>query len=428
MEKKKSGKIKIAAKNNDKAKNKSEKGGKMKKRMHFEILNKSNEANSRARTGLITINRFGKISEIKTPAIAIVGTRGAVKSISIRDLKEAETQIVLSNTYHLMEKAEIINAHGGLHEFMGWDGMIITDSGGFQVFSLGVAKEHQVSKIGFFPGGENIKRDERCKSKNLKITEEGVYFRSEKNGAKLFLSPEESMRIQELLNADMIFAFDECTSPLASKQYTKLAMERTNRWAVRCLDAKKSDQALFGIIQGGAYEDLRYESAEFISSLPFDGIGIGGSLGDTKEDMYKILDWLKDKMPQDAPKHLLGIGDLEGIIEAVKRGVDLFDCVAPTREARNGRMYTKNGFLNIDNAKYKNDLSPVEERCGCYVCLNHTRSYLNHLFKEKLMNAGNLASIHNIYFMNNFFKELRENIDNNNFETWSNSYLKNFKK
>lgn len=393
------------------------------KRFHFKILKKAK--NSGVRLGEIIITRNGKKYKIKTPAIAIVGTKAAVKGVRPEELKKAKTQLVLANTYHLMEKADVIKESGGLHNFMNWQGPIITDSGGFQVFSLGIAKEHKISKIGFFPGKKQKERDSKCVAKDLKITEDGVYFKKE-NGEKVFLSPEISMKIQEKLGSDIIFAFDECTSPLADYEYTKKSMERTHRWAARCVKAKKSDQALFGIIQGGAYEDLRNESAEFISSLPFNGIGIGGSLGDTKNDMYKILDWLKEKTPPEPPKHLLGIGDLEGIIHAVKRGIDMFDCVAPTREARNGRIYTKTGFLNIRNAKFKKDLKPLQKGCACGACENYSRAYLHHLFKENIMNGKTLASIHNIYFMNSFFEELRENIDN--FEKWGKNYLKRLKK
>lgn len=388
-----------------------------KKRFQFKILKKAE--NSGARLGEITITRNGKKYKIKTPTIAIVGTKAAVKSVSPEELKKAKTQLVLANTYHLMEKSDVIKKSGGLHNFMNWQEPIITDSGGFQVFSLGIAKEHKISKIGFFPGEKE--RDSKCLAKGLKITEEGVHFKKE-NGEKTFLSPEVSMKIQEKLNSDMIFAFDECTSPLADYEYTKKSMERTHRWAARCVESKKSNQALFGIIQGGDYEDLRNESAKFISSLPFDGIGIGGSLGDTKNDMYKILNWLKEKTPPELPKHLLGIGDLEGIIEAVKKGVDMFDCVAPTREARNGRIYTKNGYSNIKNAKFKNDLRPLENGCACETCEKYSRAYLHHLFKEDIMNAKTLASRHNIYFMNSFFEELRENIGN--LEKWSMNFLK----
>lgn len=402
------------------------------KRFEFKILKETK--NSGARLGEITVNRNEKTYKVKTPAFAVVGTKASVKGVSPEELKLAKTQIVLANTYHLMLSGQekIIKKEGGLANFMNWDGLTITDSGGFQVFSLGFGQDDKIGKIGFFNEenhGAQERKGVKAKPKNLKITENGVLFRSHKDGREILLNPEKSIKIQEELGADIIFAFDECTSPFAGYEYTKFAMERTHRWAMRCLKARsqKSGQALFGIVQGGDYEDLRKESAEFIGSLPFHGFGIGGSLGNSKESTYKILDWVIPHLPKNLPRHILGIGDFKGVIESIKRGADLFDCVSPAREARNGRLYTRSGFLQIRNEKFKNDKSPIEKNCACYACKNNfSRRYIRHLLRENEMFGMRLTTLHNIYFMNNFFEEIRENI--NNLDKWSKNFFKKFKK
>lgn len=399
------------------------------KRFQFKILKEAK--NSGARFGKITILRNGKTYKVKTPAFAVVGTKAAVKGVSPEELKISKTQIVLANTYHLMLSPgeNAFKKFGGLNNFMNFNGPTMTDSGGFQVFSLGFGLDHNIGKIGFFPNKNEKTNYEKIKKQpeNLKITEQGVIFRSHKNGEKILLTPEKSIKIQGAINADMIFVFDECTSPFADYEYTKISMERTHRWAKRCLKAKKSDQALFGIIQGGDYKDLRQESADFIASQPFEGIGIGGSLGDSKKSAYEILNWLQDKMPKERPRHLLGISDFESVIQSVKRGVDLFDCVSPTREARNGRIYTHRGFLQIKNNVFKYDKNVLERGCGCITCKNnYSRGYIRHLLKEKEMLGMRLATLHNIYFINNFFEEIRENI--NDLDKWGKDFLKKFNK
>lgn len=402
------------------------------KRFQFKILKEIK--NSGTRLGEITVKRNGKIYKVKTPAIAIVGTKAAVKAVSPEELKQAKTQIVLANTYHLMlqEQEKTIKKSGGLNKFMNWDGLTITDSGGFQVFSLGFGLDDKIGKIGFFKEenrGARERKGAKAKPKNLKITEDGVLFKSHKDGREILLNPEKSVKIQECVGADIIFAFDECTSPFAGYDYTKFAMERTHRWALRCLHArsKKSGQALFGIVQGGDYEDLRKTSAKFIGSLPFDGIGLGGSLGDSKESVYKILEWVMPHLPKNLPRHILGIGDFHGVIESVKRGADLFDCVSPTREARNGRLYTRTGFLQIKNEKFKNDNTPIEKDCGCYACKNNfSRAYIRHLLREREMFGKRLTTLHNIYFINKFFEDIRENI--NDLDKWGKIFFKKFDK
>ncbi len=404
----------------------------LKRKVSFEIKDRVKE--NGARLGVIKVERNGKIYEVNTPALSVVGTKAAVKGVSADELTRAKTQIVLANTYHLMlEPGEkIIKKFGGLNSFMNWEGVSMTDSGGFQVFSLGFGKDHHIGKLGFFPGDASEIYEEKNflkqQPKDLKITEEGVVFRDYKSGDKIFLTPEKSIKIQEDIGADIIFAFDECTSPLAGYDYTKYAMERTHRWAARCIKTKlKNGQALFGIIQGGAYKDLRERSIDFIASLPFDGFGIGGSLGKSKKERSKIMNWFCGKLPENKPRHMLGIGDFEGVIEAVKLGVDTFDCVAPTREARNGRIYTRAGFLQIRNSEFKNDNKILEKGCGCFACENnYFRGYIRHLLKSNEMFGMRLATLHNIYFMNTFFEDLRKNIYNIN--KWGREFLKKFKR
>ena len=299
---------------------------------------------------------------------------------------------------------------------MNWPGPIITDSGGFQVFSLGFGLEHGVGKIaGIFP--ENFKKLKKpVKQKLAKIDQQGVEFSSHLDGSKHRLTPQKSIQIQEALGADIILAFDECTSPLATKQYTQRAIERTHRWAEICLQIKeRKDQFLFGIIQGGQWPDLRIKSAQFISQLPFDGLAIGGSLGKTKKDMFKILDWVIPEIPEQKPCHLLGIGQPEDLLKAIKKGVDLFDCVYPTRLARHGTFLTGSGELNILNSSFQRDKKPIMKNCACYTCRNFSRAYLHHLFKTKEMLGPCLATFHNLWFIYQFMKKIRKDIKDDKF-------------
>lgn len=377
----------------------------------FKIIKKSKK--SRARLGIIETPH----GVIHTPAFVSVATQASVKSLTPEDLKNLGAEVVLANTYHLYLRpgAEIIKKARGLHEFMNWQGPTMTDSGGFQVFSLGWGQVHKIGKIGFFPEIEEVREARPFKEAGLptpklvKINDNGVEFTSHLDGSKHFFTPEKSIEIQEKLGADIIFAFDECTSPLASYDYTKKSLKKTHQWAIRCLKAKKrKDQALFGIVQGGEYRDLREQSAKLISSLPFDGIGIGGSLGKTKKDMLKILKWLPPLLPEEKPRHLLGIGKTEDLENCVKLGMDLFDCVWPTRLARRGTLLLKKERLNIENSEYIRDFRPIEKDCLCYACQNFTRAYLSHLFRAKELLAYRLATIHNLYFT----LKLMENIRN----------------
>jgi queuine tRNA-ribosyltransferase len=383
----------------------------------FKILKKSKQ--SKARLGLIQTPH----GVIHTPAFYPVATRATVKCLSPEEIKEIGFEAVLSNTYHLYLRPghQVIEKMGGLHKFMNWSGPIATDSGGFQVFSLGYGLEHGVGKLsGFFPGNSN-KPDKPVRTKLFKVNQKGVEFVSHLDGSKHYLTPQKSIQIQEALGADIIFTFDECTSPLSGYNYTKESMERTHNWAEICLEEhskkrpsslklRRPEQALFGIIQGGQWKDLRLESTRFISQLPFEGLAIGGSLGKTKKDMYQILDWVIPEMPEQKPRHLLGIGHPDDLVKSVAKGVDLFDCVYPTRLARHGIFLTPKKELNILNACYQKDKRPIMKNCSCSVCQNFSRAYLHHLFRTKEILGLRLATFHNLRFMNQLMGKIRQGI------------------
>lgn len=385
-----------------------------------------------ARTGVLTTPH----GRIETPAFIPVGTKANVKTLDVNDLKKLKAPAVLANTYHLYLRPgeKLINKLGGLGKFMGWDGPTFTDSGGFQVFSLGFGLEHGVSKVSnIFPGEEINTREIKkvTKKKLFKIDEEGVNFVSHLDGSKHRFTPEKSIEIQQKIGADIIFAFDECTSPLHSKQYTAEAMERTHNWAKRSVQAwtNRKQQGLFGIIQGGAYEDLRRASTEYICSLDTPGIAIGGSLGKNKKDMYSILDWTVPILPEEKPRHLLGIGEVEDLISASLKGIDTFDCVSPTRNARNGSLYVspENGGkpdnkynINIRSKIYESDSKPIDPSCECFTCLSHSRAYIRHLFATNELLAMRLGTIHNLYFIFSLMEQVRKAIES--------SELKNFAK
>jgi queuine tRNA-ribosyltransferase/7-cyano-7-deazaguanine tRNA-ribosyltransferase len=346
------------------------------------------------------------------------------------DLKSLNTQLLFGNTYHLhlQPGEDIVKDFGGLGEFMNWNGPTITDSGGFQVFSLG---KKTVKMI------ENLEDDE-SEEPLVKITEDGVEFKSHIDGSKHLFTPEISIEIQKKLGADLILVFDECAPYPSSREYTKQAMERTHSWAIRSLEAfgKKSyhpwNQALYGIVQGGTYEDLRKESAEFIAKQSFDGIAIGGvSVGETKDEMRKVLEWVIPILPEEKPKHLLGIGEVDDIFSAVENGIDTFDCVIPTRFGRYGIVFTgkpegnlKNKFrIDIRRTVFAKDKGPFIKNCECYVCQNFTRGYIHHLFKANELLAYRLASYHNVYFLINLTKKIRDSIINENFSQMKEEWL-----
>lgn len=337
--------------------------------------------------------RLGKLKtphgEIETPVFMPVGTQATVKAIKPEELKEMGAQIILSNTYHLYLRPghQLIKEAGGLHKFMNWDRSILTDSGGFQVFSLGDLR---------------------------KITEEGVEFRSHIDGSKHFLSPEKAIEIQNALGSDIMMAFDECPPYPADWEYVKKSLERTTRWAARCKAAHKDieKQSIFGIVQGGMYQDLRYQSACQITELDFPGYALGGlSVGEPKEIMYEVLDYSVDYLPKNKPRYLMGVGSPDYLLEGVERGVDMFDCVFPTRIARNGTVMTSKGRIVIKNAAYEKDFSPLDEECDCYTCKNYTKAYLRHLFKTNEILSSMLLTQHNLHFLINLMKNVRKAIE-----------------
>ena len=323
-----------------------------------------------------------------TPAFMPVGTQATVKTMSPEELKAMDAGIILSNTYHLWIRPgnDVIKEAGGLHKFMNWDRPILTDSGGFQVFSL---------------------------SEFRNIKEEGVHFRNHLNGDKLFLSPEKAMEIQNDLGSDIMMAFDECPPFPATHEYMKSSVERTSRWAERCLEAhaRKDVQGLFGIIQGGEFEDLRKQSARDLVSLGFPGYAIGGlSVGEPKDVMNRALEFTTPLMPADKPRYLMGVGSPDSLIDGSIRGIDMFDCVLPTRIARNGTLMTSTGRLNIKNAAFKRDFNPIDEKCDCYTCKNYTRAYVHHLIRAEETFGIRLTSYHNLQFLLNLMKQVRQAI------------------
>ncbi|MEO8637289.1 MAG: tRNA guanosine(34) transglycosylase Tgt [Candidatus Taylorbacteria bacterium] len=387
---------------------------------------------------------------VETPAFVVVGTKATVKSLTPEQVASVGTQIVLANTYHLyLQPGEkIVSKAGGLHDFMNWQGPTMTDSGGFQAFSLGVAYGQKISKIKNSPNPlprgilekARVLKEEKDEMPMAKITDEGVEFRSVIDGSRHFFSPEKSIEIQRAIGADIIFAFDECVSPLASYEYQKSALERTHRWADRSLMEHKrtrgqtqterrltrtgKNQALFGIVQGGRFEDLRKASAKFIGGMEFDGFGIGGSF--EKKDIHSAVAWVNKILPEEKPRHLLGIGEPHDLFGAVENGCDLFDCVAPTRMARNGTLYTARGRINILNAKFRSDFSKIDRNCGCYTCQNFTKAYVAHLFRAKEILANTLASIHNLYFIVGLVSKMRSAILDGNFNEFKDDFLRKY--
>ncbi|MDH5407462.1 MAG: tRNA guanosine(34) transglycosylase Tgt [Gammaproteobacteria bacterium] len=347
--------------------------------MKFELL----QTDQQARRGQMTFDR----GVVDTPAFMPVGTYGTVKAMTPEELSASGAQIVLGNTFHLMLRpgTEIIEAHGDLHDFMHWSGPILTDSGGFQVWSLGDLR---------------------------KITEEGVKFSSPVNGEKVFLGPEESMAVQRSLGSDIVMIFDECTPYPATEQQARESMELSLRWAARCKTAHGDNpSALFGIVQGGMYPNLRAESLAGLKDIGFDGYAIGGlSVGEPKDEMLHVLDHLTPVMPADRPRYLMGVGTPEDIVEAVRRGIDMFDCVMPTRNARNGHLFTSEGVVRIRNSAHQTDTGPLDKHCDCYTCQNYSRAYLRHLDKTGEILGARLNTIHNLHYYQTVMQGLREAI------------------
>ena len=339
--------------------------------------------------------------DIPTPIFAPVGTRATVKSLTQKHLVELNSKLILANTYHLYLRPgdDLIAEMGGLHQFMSWDGPILTDSGGFQVFSL---------------------------SDTRKVDQDGVTFKSYIDGSMHRFTPESSIVIQENLGADIIMAFDECAEPY-DPTYSEEAMQRTHRWAERCKSAQtRKDQALFGIVQGGVFPELRQESAEFITSLDFIGNAIGGlSVGETKPEMHAMIEVVNAILPENKPRYLMGVGTPQDIVECVKRGIDIFDCVLPTRLARHSAAMTDKGRMNMMNAKYARDETPISKTCTCYTCQNYSRAYIRHLIQTGEMLSGTLLSIHNIHTLLNLVRNLRQAIFDGQFDSFASQYLAN---
>lgn len=361
------------------------------------------KADGKARRGRVKLNH----GTVETPIFMPVGTYGSVKAMSPLELKEINAQIILGNTFHLWLRPglEVVSKFGGLHKFIGWDKPILTDSGGFQVFSLGEMR---------------------------KITEEGVHFASPINGDRLFLSPEISMQIQRVLNSDIVMQFDECTpyeidGRPATREEAGKSMRMSLRWAKRSkdeFDRGENPNALFGIVQGGMFEGLRDESLAGLEELGFDGFAIGGlSVGEPKEDMMRVLEHVGPRLPADKPHYLMGVGTPEDLVEGVSNGVDMFDCVMPTRNARNGWIFTRYGDVKIKNAKYKNDDRPFDESCDCYVCKNFSRAYLHHLHRAGEILGARMNTVHNLHYYLQLMQEMRDAIDAGTFQ----NFVKTFK-
>ncbi len=396
-----------------------------------------------------SLGRVGILStahgDIQTPAFVTVGTKATVKSISPEQVLASGAEVVLANTYHLFLQPgdEIVRDAGGIGKFMNWHGPTMTDSGGFQVFSLGAAYGKDISKVTKITDPSFLipeRFDDSGAPRLAKIGNDGVSFKSHLDGSMHYITPEKSIQIQHNLGADIIFAFDECTSPAEDLKYQTEALERTHAWAKRSLEEHKklnteNKIALFGIVQGGRDENLRKKSAKFMADLRtegpersegFDGFGIGGSFA--KEDMSTAVKWVNEILPEEKPRHLLGIGEPEDLFMGIENGVDLFDCVLPTRLGRNGMIYTKAGKINITNTKYRTTFEPIEKDCECYTCKNYTCAYIAHLFHGKEMLAGTLATMHNLYFIVNLVKKIRQSILDDTFFEFKEEFLKGYLK
>ena len=363
--------------------------------MKFELLN----TDGATRRGTLTFSR----GEVQTPAFMPVGTYGTVKSMTPEEIKGIGAEIILGNTFHLMLRpgTEIIKAHGDLHDFMHWDKPILTDSGGFQVFSL---------------------------AKMRKITEAGVTFNSPIDGSKIFLDPEKSMQVQADLGSDIVMSFDECTPYPATYEQAKHSMELSMRWAKRSKEAFAGNpNALFGIVQGGMHPELRAQSVQALTDIGFDGYALGGlSVGESEQERIDILDCSVDPLPKNSPRYLMGVGTPVDILNAVERGIDMFDCVIPTRHARTGFIYTSEGVLKIRNARFKNDVRPLDEKCECYTCKNYSRAYLKHLDKCNEILGVRLLTIHNLFFYQKLMQGIRDAIEQSAFIKFKNAFIEKF--
>ena len=380
------------------------------------------------------LGRVGVIStphgEIKTPAFIPVGTKATVKSVLPESIKDLEAQAVLSNAYHLYLQPgpEIVDQAGGLGAFMNWPGPTFTDSGGFQVLSLGVGYKKVIAMDATTLQADDVMATD--KDRLAHVDDDGVSFKSHLDGSMHRFTPEVSMQVQHKIGADIIFAFDECTTLLNTRNYQEKSLDRTFEWAKRCISehekltlerSHRPYQALFGVVQGAQYEDLRRKAAKDLASLDFDGFGIGGALD--KNQLGTIVNWVTEELPVDKPRHLLGIGEPDDLFIGVENGADTFDCVAASRVARNNAVYGLDGRFNISVSAFKNDFSPIDESCGCYTCKNYTKAYLNHLIKAKEMLGATLLTIHNEFFIVNLVSKMRQSIIDGNFFDFKEEFL-----
>ncbi|NBV76582.1 tRNA guanosine(34) transglycosylase Tgt [bacterium] len=372
----------------------------------FRLLKQSKK--SRARLGILKTPH----GEVETPAFIPVATRASVRMLDTREIEALGSQMLISNTFHLhlTPGEKIVKKAGGVHGYMDWKKPVMTDSGGFQVFSFGFGRDHGVGKILKEEKEKSIETKQQ--PSQIKIGEDGVEFRSPINGDKLFLSPRESIKIQEAIGADIMFAFDECPSPLANEEYMKQSLEKTHRWAQMCLDAKKTKQGLYGIVQGGGFTHLRLESARIIGGMGFDGFGIGGEFGYDKKAMEKVVGAVTDALPKNLPRHLLGVGHPEDFAYTARAGIDTFDCIAPTHYARHGTAFTSKGKLDLKKAMMTQDFKPIDPKCSCPVCKTYTRSYISNLLRTHELTGMKLATMHNLYYFNALAKHIRKQIKN----------------
>lgn len=372
----------------------------------FKVLKRSKK--SRARLGVIKTPH----GEIETPAFVPVATRGTVRTLDTEEIGELGSQVLICNTYHLhiAPGEKIVKKAGGIHGYMNWDKPLMTDSGGFQVYSLGFGSDHSMGKV--------LKEDtektlsEGAQPVAVKITDDGVRFRSPIDGTELYLSPEKSIRIQEALGADIMFAFDECPSPLADEKYMRASLEKTHRWAQECLDAKRTEQALYGIMQGGAFSHMRIESAKALGAMGFDGYGFGGEFGYDKKTLKKVVSEVSDALPENKPRHVLGIGHPEDFAIIAQSGGDTFDCIAPTHYARRGVIFTSKGRIDVRKPRFVRDFKPLDPNCKCDVCKNYSRAYVSSLLRAKELSGMKLATMHNLFFFNALAASVRKRIKN----------------
>lgn len=358
---------------------------------------------SHARCGVLSTPH----GDIETPVFIPVATQATIKALPTFLLQETSTQMIIANTYHLHLRPgeSIIREHGSIHSFMDWQKPVMTDSGGFQVFSLGFGKDFQSQKMTSRPSLDQVR--EGAQPQLLTIGEDGVTFTSYVDGKELFLGPKESIEIQEKIGADIMFSFDECPPPFADHSYIQASLEKTHRWAHLSLEARKGPNALYGIIQGGRFKDLREKSAEYITSIPFDGFGIGGEFGSKKEDMTMMLRSIHPYLPEEKPRHLLGVGHLEDIPLIIKEGVDTFDCITPTHYARHGYAFTSQGKIDIRKKIHAHSLEPLDPTCSCVVCRQYTTSYIHHLLRSHEIAALSLLTFHNIHYFHSYVASLR---------------------